>query len=32
MKKIVILDGKTLRDISLEKLSEIGEIRNRVDK
>lgn len=32
MKKIVILDGKTLGDISLEKLSEIGEIRNRVDK
>ncbi|MBQ8999679.1 MAG: D-2-hydroxyacid dehydrogenase [Clostridium sp.] len=27
MKKIVILDGKTLGDISLEKLSEIGEIR-----
>ena len=27
MKKIVILDGKTLGDISLEKLSEIGEVR-----
>lgn len=26
MKKIVILDGKTLGDISLEKLSEIGEV------
>ena len=27
MKKIVILDGKTLGEISLEKLSEIGEVR-----
>ena len=27
MKKIVILDGKTLGDISLEKLSEIGEVK-----
>ena len=27
MKKIVILDGKTLGDIRLEKLSEIGEVK-----
>ena len=27
MKKIVILDGKTLGDISIEKLNEIGEVR-----
>ena len=27
MKKIVILDGKTLGDIKLEKLSEIGEVK-----
>ena len=27
MKRIVILDGKTLGDIKLEKLSEIGEVK-----
>ena len=27
MKKIVILDGKTLGDISIEKLNEIGEVQ-----
>lgn len=27
MKKIVILDGKTLGDISIEKLKEIGEVK-----